>query len=594
MLSLAPLSALTLASLLLAVRPSQGATADEWRTRSIYQVMTDRFSLDKTTAWMPCHTEIGPYCGGTWKGLMQNLDYIQGMNFDAIWISPVTAQLPQYTKDGRSYAGYWQQDLYTLNPQFGSLQDFHNLITAVHERGMLFMLDIVTNHMAYNSYTGDGAPDIDYTVMNPFNDQKYYHSHCDIDYSGENLTSLEECWLGSDYVPLPDLRTEDDDVQQMFGDWIEGMVANYSVDGLRIDAGVNVQPDFFTGFVKRAGIFATAEVYHKDDSVACQWEKTVGSVLNYPLYWPITSAFQDGGDFGDLTDMIDSERKNFQDTTILGTFSENQDIPRFANATSDLARAKNVATYVLMSDGIPIIYQGQEQHLSGGTNPFTNREPLWETGYNVFAPLYQHIAALNTLRQHAMSLDKDYTTSQSSILHRDAGTLIMAKGSKGSQVISVFTNGGDDAEDGTWNLDVSDLGYKSGSDLTEVLTCVNYTISNDGSVSFPMSRGEPRILYPAPALSGSSLCGEGGKMFNEKITNQTVTMTTYTTSIGSSATVVVASATIPIGSREQTDPAAATTSSIAVPRLATPSWMGPITAFALLVATGVGASLLAR
>lgn len=39
------------------------------------------------------------------------LDYIQGMGFTAIWITPVTKQLPQNTGDGTSYHGYWQQDM---------------------------------------------------------------------------------------------------------------------------------------------------------------------------------------------------------------------------------------------------------------------------------------------------------------------------------------------------------------------------------------------------------------------------------------------------------------------------------------------------
>ncbi|KAK0924056.1 hypothetical protein LTR91_011542 [Friedmanniomyces endolithicus] len=600
MLAFAPSGALTFACLALLLPPSLAATSEEWRGRSIYQVMTDRFALPEQTLWMPCHTDIGPYCGGTWRGIMENLDYIQGMNFDAIWISPVTAQLPQYTEDGRSYAGYWQQDLYSLNPEFGTLDDFHNLIKAVHGRGMLFMLDIVTNHMAYNSMQGDGAPAINYTIMNPFNDQKYYHQECSIDYSGNNLTSLEECWLGSRFVPLPDLRTEDDDVRNMFGDWIEQMVANYSIDGLRIDAGINVEPEFFTGFVKRAGVFATTEVYHSNDSIACQWQETAGSILNYPQYWPITSAFQSNGDFGDLTTVIESERQNCQDTTVLGTFSENQDVPRFANHTSDLALAKNVATYVLMADGIPIIYQGQEQHFSGGTNPFTNREPLWETGFNVFAPLYQHISSLNTLRQHTMTLDSNYTTAQSSVLHQDKSTLIMAKGGGGKQIIAVFTNAGEGATSGTWDLDVSSLNYPaSTSQLTEVLTCTNYTISPSHTVSFPMTGGEPRILYPASLLAGSSLCGEGGRMFNDKVTNQTVTATTFTTTVGSAPTVMVASVTVPIGEAEQTGGAAsATGSSSAVRRVAlgssSSSWTGPAGTFAVLVMCGMGMSLLVR
>jgi len=253
---------------------------------------------------------------------MENLDYIQGMGFDAIWVSPIVAQLPQFTKDGQSYAGYWQQDLYSINQRFGPGDDLKKLVDAVHSRGMLFMLDIVVNHMAYNSWTGGIPNNISYEVFNPFNEQSYFHPYCEMDFSGDNLTSLEECWLGSDHVPLADLDTESDSVKQMLGDWVEQIVGNWSVDGLRIDAGVNVQPDFFPDFMKRAGVFATAEVYHSDAKVVAMYEEAVGSTLNYPLYWPLTSAFQSDGKMGDLADAMDTNVKAFKDVTILGTFSE--------------------------------------------------------------------------------------------------------------------------------------------------------------------------------------------------------------------------------------------------------------------------------
>ena len=143
----APLRALTLATLLSAISSTLAASLEEWRSRSIYQVMTDRFALSPHTPWMPCETSIRPYCGGSWRGIQANLDYIQGLGADAVWISPVVANLPQYTKDGQAYTGYWQQDLFVLNQEFGSLEDLHSLIQAVHDRGMLFMLDVVVNHM---------------------------------------------------------------------------------------------------------------------------------------------------------------------------------------------------------------------------------------------------------------------------------------------------------------------------------------------------------------------------------------------------------------------------------------------------------------
>lgn len=314
--------ALTLASAFLCcLSTASGASVDEWRSRSIYQVMTDRFAWadDAISTFAPCQTQLGIYCGGSWRGVMDKLDYIQGMGFDAVWISPIVNQMPQVTPDGSGYAGYWQQDLYTINTNYGGLDDLHALVDAVHSRGMFIMMDVVVNHMAFSG----AANNIDYSVMNPFNDEKYYHSYCEMDYSGDNLTSLEKCWLGSWFVPLADLNTEDKEVQSMFGDWIEGLVSNYSVDGLRIDAGVNVDPEFFPDFVKRAGVFSTAEVYLSDDETACKWQDTVGSILNYPQYWAITDAFKStDGSMSDLKDTLASVQKNCKDTTSLGTFSE--------------------------------------------------------------------------------------------------------------------------------------------------------------------------------------------------------------------------------------------------------------------------------
>lgn len=78
---------------------------------------------------------------------MEKLDYIQGMNFDAIWISPVVQQLTQSTIDGEAYTAYWAQDLYALEPNFGTEDELKELVRAVHDRGMYIMLDVVVNHM---------------------------------------------------------------------------------------------------------------------------------------------------------------------------------------------------------------------------------------------------------------------------------------------------------------------------------------------------------------------------------------------------------------------------------------------------------------
>jgi alpha-amylase len=96
---------------------SYAATAAEWRSRSIYQyvtfstplsladvcrIVTDRFALPDGSNGA-CDEGIGRYCGGSWRGIINKLDYIQGMGFDAIWISPVSANIEGSFRWGEAY-----------------------------------------------------------------------------------------------------------------------------------------------------------------------------------------------------------------------------------------------------------------------------------------------------------------------------------------------------------------------------------------------------------------------------------------------------------------------------------------------------------
>jgi alpha-amylase len=126
----------TLLLLLLYIPPSLGASANLWRTRSIYQVMVDRFALPSNSTTTPCNVTLRGYCGGTWRGLQNQLDYIQGMGFSAIWISPISAGITGMTDDGSDYTGYWVTYLTKLNENFGIEEDLLALSEEVHSRGM--------------------------------------------------------------------------------------------------------------------------------------------------------------------------------------------------------------------------------------------------------------------------------------------------------------------------------------------------------------------------------------------------------------------------------------------------------------------------
>ena len=81
-----------------------------------------------------------------------------------IWISPVVYNLVGDSPDGEAYHGYWAQNIYEVNSNFGTAADLVALSDALHDAGMYLMVDIVTNHMGY---LGCGNC-VDYSVFNPF------------------------------------------------------------------------------------------------------------------------------------------------------------------------------------------------------------------------------------------------------------------------------------------------------------------------------------------------------------------------------------------------------------------------------------------
>ena len=76
---------------------------------------------------------------GDLPGIIQRLDYIQGLNVDAIWLSPIyPSPMHDFGYDVADYTG--------IHPMFGTMPDFDQLLAETHRRGMKLLLDLVPNH----------------------------------------------------------------------------------------------------------------------------------------------------------------------------------------------------------------------------------------------------------------------------------------------------------------------------------------------------------------------------------------------------------------------------------------------------------------
>ena len=142
----------------------------DWRDEVIYFLMVDRFSdgqedtrplLDRRylAAARPALPNGDPwrwdrwalsggerFQGGTLRGIISKLGYLQRLGITTLWLSPVCKQRVHLD----TYHGYAIQDFLDVDPRFGTRQDLVDLVSAAHERGMRVLLDIVFQHTGPN------------------------------------------------------------------------------------------------------------------------------------------------------------------------------------------------------------------------------------------------------------------------------------------------------------------------------------------------------------------------------------------------------------------------------------------------------------
>jgi alpha-amylase len=318
---------------------AHAANLAAWKSRTIYQTMTDRFARTDGSTTHACNTTAGLYCGGTWLGTLSHLDYIQGMGFDAVMISPIVENVPDRVSYGESYHGYWPVDLYSLNGRFGTKEDLLKLSEGLHARGMYLMMDVVINNMAYVLKDGGSpAKDIEYSKLSPFNKEEYYHPYCKIT-DWNNYTNAQNCQTGDLEVVLPDLYTEHEEVQTILEKWTHDMIKTYSIDGLRVDAAKHVDSGFLTKFVDsvKADTFVTGEVLEREVDIVCHYaDNYIASMPNYPIYFAMLDALTNATTVN-LFKEVEMMKSACNDVTSLVSFSENHDQERIPAKNDDIA-----------------------------------------------------------------------------------------------------------------------------------------------------------------------------------------------------------------------------------------------------------------
>src|SRR5688572_21360282 len=175
---------------------------------------------------------------GDFRGLAQKLDYLQDLGVTAIWLLPF---YPSPLKDD----GYDIADYTSINPAYGTLADFQELLTAAHERGIRVITELVLNHTSDQHpwfqrarRSPPGSPERDFYVWSDTPD-KYTEARIifkDFEPSNWSWDPVAKSYYWHRfYAHQPDLNYDNPAVWEAIFPLVDFWLA-MGVDGMRLDA----------------------------------------------------------------------------------------------------------------------------------------------------------------------------------------------------------------------------------------------------------------------------------------------------------------------------------------------------------------------
>ncbi|CAL6085232.1 1 [Hexamita inflata] len=442
--------------------------AKDFRSRRIYQLLTDRFASNDNGN---CDN-LGNYCGGTFNAMVSKLDYIKDLGYDAIWISPT---LEQAHNASNLYHGYAIANFYATNKYFGSDQDLINLVNEAHKRDIYVIADVVYNHVGQcwgGSY--------DYSCITTFPKSEYYHNPCDIQ-DWNDQWQVQNCRLCN----LPDLNQNNQFVHDELIHWAQWYQQKFNFDGFRIDTVRHINHDFWRDLRKVTPWFNIAEIFVDDFKFIKSFvsDEEVQTALNYPFYFVVDRTIGAGQSMYQLQANFHDGNDIFGDTLRdLGIFFENHDNPRFLSQHNDLKRYENAIVLMHTWTGIPILYYGCEQDMYGGNDP-DNRRALWKTGYNQNSVHYKFIQILNKLRKQM-----PFETLDQKELFVAEDVYAFARGNR---VMTIVTNKGSNNNQVHYQMNSP---FNANSRICNILKnddCVN--VGQNGQVDVTLNNGEAKV-----------------------------------------------------------------------------------------------------
>jgi alpha-amylase len=166
---------------------------------------------------------------GDFNGITEKLDYIQSLGVNAIWLMPI--------HPSPSYHGYDVTDYYAVNPDYGTMDDFKNLLAEAHKRDIRIIIDLVLNH------TSSQHPWFKSANSDPISPYRDYYVWSETSKSTKWHAGNQGYYFGFFTGDMPDLNYNNPAVTTDMLKVTDFWLKDVGVDGFRVDAVKNILED---------------------------------------------------------------------------------------------------------------------------------------------------------------------------------------------------------------------------------------------------------------------------------------------------------------------------------------------------------------
>ncbi|MHA6529444.1 pullulanase [Paenibacillus sp. BAC0078] len=345
----------------------------DWDEARIYFALTDRFKDgDASNNADVDKTHLEAYHGGDFRGMIDNLDYLQKLGINTLWITPIVDNI-DFNKGidfgGKQYAyhGYWAKDFTQLDEHLGDMATFKELIEKAHDKGIKIMVDVVLNHAGYGLKAGDNYAGV------TAEDKARFDGMLRTD-----GTSADTDPVKGELAGLPDFKTEDPAVREKLINWQTAWLDNArtkrgdTIDYFRVDTVKHVEDTTWKAFknaltaidpkFKLVGEFYGGTL---DNDGGNLQSGQMDSLLDFGF----KNAARDfaNGKIGDVDAYLQDRETQMDNTKMMAQFLSSHDENGFLSnyVDGDKGKLKIAAALQITAKGQPVIYYGEELGRSG-------------------------------------------------------------------------------------------------------------------------------------------------------------------------------------------------------------------------------------